>query len=89
MTPIQPNAHTPVLPPPPRYWFPLNFFLSTAFQPTALIGLDKEMRMPKMGEEGLNCACRPSLFAYPSPVTAEVKETVSKQERHRLRSDVT
>ncbi|MEW5315325.1 MAG: hypothetical protein WDW38_006765 [Sanguina aurantia] len=60
------------------YWFPLNFFLSTAFQPTALIGLDKEMRMPKMGEEGLNCACRPSLFAYPSPVTAEVKETKSK-----------
>lgn len=35
--------------------------------------------MPKMGEEGLNCACRPSLFAYPSPVTAEVKETVRQQ----------
>ena len=28
------------------YWFPLSHFLSLAFQPTALIGLNKDLEMP-------------------------------------------
>ncbi|KAG2490998.1 hypothetical protein HYH03_010670 [Edaphochlamys debaryana] len=57
------------------YWYPLIYFLSLAFQPSALIALNSDLKMPKAG---FNCACKPSIFAYPSPLAAEVKETKSK-----------
>ena len=29
------------------YWYPLSFFLSLALQPTALIGLNGDLKLPK------------------------------------------
>lgn len=52
------------------YWFPLAHFLSLAFQPTALIGLNKELKMPKI-EFTSNAA--PSVFGYP-PAMEEKKD---------------
>lgn len=57
------------------YWFPLAHFLSLAFQPTALIGLNKELKMPKV-EFTSNAA--PSVFGYP-PAMEEKKD--SKKEK--------
>ncbi|ORY27990.1 endopeptidase [Naematelia encephala] len=45
------------------YWFPLAHGLGLAFSPTAVIGLDEKLRVPDIE---LECAARPSLFAYPS-----------------------
>jgi 26S proteasome regulatory subunit N2 len=44
------------------YWFPLTHFLSLAFTPTAVIGLDADLEIP---EFRVHCATRPSLFDYP------------------------
>lgn len=60
------------------YWFPLAHFLSLAFQPTALIGLNKELKMPKI--EFLSNAA-PSVFGYPPPMEEKKdgkKEKVEK-----------
>ncbi|KAG1657731.1 hypothetical protein FOA52_011993 [Chlamydomonas sp. UWO 241] len=57
------------------YWYPLTYFLSLGFTPNAAICVNSELAMPKMAVE---CACRPSVFAYPVPTTAEKKEEVSK-----------
>jgi len=60
------------------YWFPLAHFLSLAFQPTALIGLNKELKMPKI--EFLSNAA-PSVFGYPPPMEekkGDKKEKVDK-----------
>lgn len=57
------------------YWFPLAHFLSLAFQPTALIGLNKELKMPKIE---FNSAAAPSVFGYP-PAMEEKKD--SKKEK--------
>ncbi|CAG8556740.1 11970_t:CDS:10, partial [Acaulospora colombiana] len=50
------------------YWFPLTHFLSLSFTPTAIIGLNKELK------------AKPSLFAYPAttkPPTTNVVEKVA------------
>lgn len=57
-----------------RYWYPLNYTLSLALAPSAFIAVNADMALPKMD---LACGCKPSLFAYPAPITAEVKEVVS------------
>ena len=30
------------------YWYPFSYFLSLSLQPTALIGLNRDLKMPKM-----------------------------------------
>ena len=74
---MPPRSSSPNVPssPPHRYWYPLTYFLSLALQPTALIGLDSSLQMPKLQVE---CAAKPSLFAYPTPVNVEKKEEVSE-----------
>ncbi|EFJ47427.1 26S proteasome regulatory complex [Volvox carteri f. nagariensis] len=57
------------------YWYPLLYFLSLAFQPSVLIALNSDLKMPKAA---FTCNCKPSIFAYPPPLTAELKETKSK-----------
>ncbi|RNA28469.1 26S proteasome non-ATPase regulatory subunit 1 [Brachionus plicatilis] len=60
------------------YWFPLAHFLSLAFQPTSLIGLNQDLKMPKI--EFLSNA-QPSVFGYPAPMEekkADKKEKVEK-----------
>jgi hypothetical protein len=43
-----------------------SYFLSLALTPSAMIGLDANMRAPKVE---LLCSCKPSTYAYPPPVT--------------------
>jgi len=52
------------------FWFPLSHFLCLAFQPTYLIGLNKDLKMPKM--QFRSCA-KPSTYAYP-PILEAPKE---------------
>eukprot|EP00955_Chlamydomonas_euryale_P022886 241796-Chlamydomonas_euryale.AAC.1 len=68
--------HTSALPPLcrlSRYWYPLTYFLSLAFTPTAVIALNADLNVPAVDFE---CSCRPSLFAYPTPAALEKKEEV-------------
>lgn len=55
------------------FWFPLSHFLSLAFTPTCLIGLNADLKMPKL--EFMSNA-KPSTFAYPPPLE-------EKKERER------
>jgi len=47
------------------YWYPLIHFVSLAFTPTAIIGLNKDLKVPKFT---FKSNARPSLFAYPPEV---------------------
>eukprot|EP00118_Oscarella_pearsei_P025711 m.308636 g.308636 ORF g.308636 m.308636 type:complete len:963 (+) comp44414_c0_seq1:75-2963(+) len=49
------------------YWFPSAHFLSLAFRPTAIIGLNSDLKMPK---SEFRSNAKPSLFAYPEPLQA-------------------
>ncbi|BGP00453.1 26S proteasome regulatory subunit RPN2 [Rhodotorula toruloides] len=57
------------------YWFPLTHCLSLAFTPTAIIGVDKDLKIPKF--EFVSNA-KPSLFAYQPATKPPTKETVEK-----------
>ncbi|RKP08547.1 armadillo-type protein [Thamnocephalis sphaerospora] len=59
------------------YWYPLMHFLSLSLTPTALIGLNKDLHVPKFN---FVSNAKPSLFAYPpetKPPTASVVEKVA------------
>ncbi|XP_030349353.1 26S proteasome non-ATPase regulatory subunit 1 isoform X3 [Strigops habroptila] len=59
------------------FWFPLSHFLSLAFTPTCVIGLNKDLKMPKVQYKS---NCKPSTFAYPPPLEVpkeKEKEKVS------------
>lgn len=59
------------------FWFPLSHFLCLAFQPTYLIGLNKDLKMPKMK---FKSSARPSAFGYPpllEPPKEKEKEKVT------------
>ena len=58
-----------------RYWYPLGYFLSLSFTPSAVIGVNQKLQMPKLQ---VDCKCKPSLFAYPPPVEEKEKKEVSK-----------
>lgn len=60
------------------YWFPLSHFLSLAFQPTALIALNHELKMPKV-EFTSNAA--PSVFGYPAPMEEKKGDKKDKVEK--------
>lgn len=55
------------------YWFPLTHFLSLAFTPTYLVGLNGDLKIPKLEYRS---SAKPSTYAYPPPVEA-------KKERER------
>ncbi|EMR09366.1 hypothetical protein PNEG_02316 [Pneumocystis murina B123] len=57
------------------YWFPLTHFLSLSFTPTALIGLNKDLKIPKF--EFISNA-KPSLFAYPPETKKETDKGPGK-----------
>lgn len=56
------------------YWFPLAHCLSLAFTPTCIIGLNSDLKMPKIE---LRSAARPSMYAYPAPI--EEKKTEERE----------
>lgn len=53
------------------YWFPFTHFLSLAFVPTSVIGLDHELEIPSFK---FHCATRPSLFDYPPEQEVKTEE---------------
>jgi 26S proteasome regulatory subunit N2 len=57
------------------YWYPLSHFLSLAFTPTGVIGLNKELEVPKFQ---VISNARPSLFAYPPATKPPTTEVVKK-----------
>ncbi|GAA6058795.1 hypothetical protein JCM10212_001911 [Sporobolomyces blumeae] len=57
------------------YWFPLAHCLSLAFTPTAIIGINKDLDIPKFE---FVCNAKPSLHAYPPATKPPTKETVEK-----------
>ncbi|KAL4219945.1 26S proteasome non-ATPase regulatory subunit 1 [Mactra antiquata] len=52
------------------FWYPLTHFLSLAFTPTCTIGLNSDLKMPKVE---MKSNAKPSTFAYP-PNLEEKKE---------------
>ncbi|PRQ35975.1 putative 26S proteasome regulatory complex, non-ATPase subcomplex, Rpn2/Psmd1 subunit [Rosa chinensis] len=57
------------------YWYPLIYFLSLAFSPTAFIGLNYDLKVPKF--QFLSYA-KPSLFEYPKPTTVATTTSAVK-----------
>nr|XP_043631876.1 26S proteasome non-ATPase regulatory subunit 1 homolog A-like [Erigeron canadensis] len=57
------------------YWYPLIYFISLAFSPTALIGLNYDLKVPRF--EFLSNA-KPSLFEYPRPTTVPTATSAVK-----------
>ena len=60
------------------FWFPLGHFLSIAMTPTAVICLNKNLKMPQIE---LKSNATPSKFAYPpatEPPKAKSKDKVRK-----------
>ncbi|XP_075085413.1 26S proteasome non-ATPase regulatory subunit 1 homolog A [Nicotiana tabacum] len=57
------------------YWYPLIYFVSLAFSPTALIGLNYDLKVPKF--EFVSHA-KPSLFEYPKPTTVATTTSAVK-----------
>ncbi|KAI6191898.1 26S proteasome non-ATPase regulatory subunit 1 [Aphelenchoides bicaudatus] len=59
------------------YWHTFSHFASLAFRPTCLIGLNKNLQMPKTE---FRCNAKPSLFAYPPQLEEKRKEEHEKVE---------
>lgn len=55
------------------YWFPMSYILPLSFKCTALIGVTKELKLPKFT---VSCDCRKGLHAYAKPVTDNAKKKV-------------
>lgn len=57
------------------YWFPFSHFLSLAFTPTSVIGVDADLEVPQVK---LHCNARPSLFEYPPSMEVKQEEAPEK-----------
>lgn len=57
------------------YWFPFIHFISLATTPTAIIGLNKDLKMPNFTFQS---NAKPSLFAYPPDVKPPQKVEPTK-----------
>jgi len=57
------------------YWFPLAHGLGLALSPTAFIGVDEQLRVPKID---LVCQAKSSTFAYPAAAKKEVEKKEKK-----------
>ena len=58
------------------YWYPLMLTISLAVAPTALIALNKDLKMPK--NFSVKSKTKPSTFAYPPEFKVETKEGKSR-----------
>ncbi|PKA56551.1 26S proteasome non-ATPase regulatory subunit 2 1A [Apostasia shenzhenica] len=57
------------------YWYPLIYFISLSFSPTAFIGLNYDLKVPRF--EFISNA-KPSLFEYPRPTTPPTSTSAVK-----------
>ncbi len=62
------------------YWFPLAHFIALAFTPTSLIGLNSDLKMPKLEYKS---NAKPSLYGYPAPL-----EEKKEKEREKISTAV-
>lgn len=62
------------------YWFPLAHFISLAFTPTCIIGLNADLKMPKME---FKSNAKPSTYGYPAPL-----EEKKEREREKVTTAV-
>ncbi|KAG5212286.1 hypothetical protein JEQ12_014715 [Ovis aries] len=85
------------------FWFPLSHFLSLAYTPTCVIGLNKDLKMPKVQYKS---NCKPSAFVYPAllevpkekekekvstavlSITAKAKKDKGKEKREEEKMEV-
>lgn len=63
------------------YWYPLVHFLSLAFTPTAIIGVNMDLKMPKFS---FKSNVPPSVFAYPPELKVETKRKEVKVVKAKL-----
>lgn len=57
------------------FWYPLTLFLSMAFTPTCLVGLNEDLKMPKLE---FRSNAKPSQYAYPPPLEDKKEKTKEK-----------
>ncbi|KAK9725768.1 hypothetical protein RND81_05G167900 [Saponaria officinalis] len=57
------------------YWYPLIYFVSLAFSPTAFVGLNYDLKVPKFD---FVSHAKPSLFEYPKPTTVAAATSAVK-----------
>ncbi|XP_047333495.1 26S proteasome non-ATPase regulatory subunit 1 homolog A-like [Impatiens glandulifera] len=57
------------------YWYPLIYFISLAFSPTAFIGLNYDLKVPKFT---FVSNVKPSMFEYPKPTTVATTTSTVK-----------
>jgi len=57
------------------YWHPLAYFLSLSFTPTAVIGLNKDLKTPVWS---FRSNAKPSLFGYPAETKPPTAKTAPK-----------
>lgn len=67
------------------YWYPNVHFISLSFTPTAIIGLNQKLKMPKPFKFQSNAP--PSLFAYPADM--EIKKAAAKKKVKKATLSVT
>lgn len=63
------------------YWYPMVHFISLAFTPTAVIGVNVDLKMPKFS---LKSNVPPSYFAYPPETKVEAKKKEVKVQKAQL-----
>lgn len=57
------------------YWYPLTYFIALSFTPTAMIGLNADLKMPVFE---LTSEAKPSLFAYPPPLSTATATAIAR-----------
>ena len=79
-----------------QYWFPLSHFLSLAFQPTAVIGLNSNLDMSVMK---LQSSVKPCFYSFPpnfdeknkdkvTPLVLSITDKQKKKEAEKKGKDV-
>ncbi|KAJ4792097.1 26S proteasome non-ATPase regulatory subunit 1 [Rhynchospora pubera] len=58
------------------YWYPLLYFISLAFSPTAFVGLNYDLKVPKFD---FMSHAKTSLFDYPKATTPQTTTTAVRQ----------
>ena len=66
------------------YWYPLSYFLTLTLQPTALLGLNSELQMPKLQVKHICLHCCPWRIALTAACTQMMHGAASFMQRTRL-----
>ncbi len=53
------------------YWYPLSYFLTLTLQPTALLGLNSDLQMPKLQVSWLSASFSRPACMHPSPTVLQ------------------